>query len=214
MDQGFHAVPHRGPCARAFFHVPAALFHKCCMTGIPGVTPSWSRFGMSGLAPDDIEDPEPVCLSSLPEAARLPGKRRRQPRYGPHYSDAAIQACLTIKVLFGLPLRQTTGLVAGLVESLLGLVDLDCDVADDSRLCRRQKTLSVAIAAQGRYQGLSGLKRSAALAGGQHGHTALASRPKGRANGTQAGTAAPNAASGARPTSVLMSTHWKYALSK
>ena len=82
--------------------------------------------------------------------ARPPGKRRRQPRYGPHYSDAAIQACLTIKVLFGLPLRQTTGLVAGLVESLLGLVDLDCDVADDSRLCRRQKTLSVAIAGQGR----------------------------------------------------------------
>ena len=63
-------------------------------------------------------------------------------------------------MLFGLPLRQTTGLVAGLVESLLGLVDPDCDVADDSRLCRRQKTLSVAIAGQG----LSGLKRSAALA--------------------------------------------------
>ena len=83
-------------------------------------------------------------------------------------------------MLFGLPLRQTTGLVAGLVvglvESLLGLVDPDCDVADDSRLCRRQKTLSVAIAGQGRpgpIQGLSGLKRSAALAGGQHGHTAL-----------------------------------------
>ena len=28
------------------------------------------------------------------------------------YSDAAIQACLTIKGLFGLPLRQTTGFVA------------------------------------------------------------------------------------------------------
>jgi len=26
------------------------------------------------------------------------------------YSDAAIQACLTIKVLFGMALRQTTGL--------------------------------------------------------------------------------------------------------
>ena len=48
------------------------------------------------------------------------------------------------------------------MESLLGLVDLDCDVADDSRLCRRQKTLSVAIAGQGRprpIQGLSGLKK-------------------------------------------------------
>ena len=46
--------------------------------------------------------------------------------------------------------RRTTGLVAGLVKSLLRLVDPDCDVADDSRLCRRQKTLSVAIAGQGR----------------------------------------------------------------
>ena len=75
-------------------------------------------------------------------------------------------------MLFGLPLRQTTGLVAGLVESLLGLVDLDCDVADDSRLCRRQKTLSVQLPVRA-AQGRSGLKRSAALAGGQHGHTAL-----------------------------------------
>ena len=37
------------------------------------------------------------------------------------YSAAAIQACLTLKVLFGLPLRQTTGFV----ESLLKLVGLD-----------------------------------------------------------------------------------------
>jgi hypothetical protein len=35
------------------------------------------------------------------------GKRGRQQAY----SDAAIKACLTIKVLFGLPLRQTTGFV-------------------------------------------------------------------------------------------------------
>jgi hypothetical protein len=39
------------------------------------------------------------------------GARRRQKTY----SDAAIQTCLRIKVLFGLPLRQT----AGFVESLL-----------------------------------------------------------------------------------------------
>lgn len=45
------------------------------------------------------------------------GKRGRQPRF----SDAAIQTCLTVKVLFGLPLRQTTGFV----ESLLRLVGLD-----------------------------------------------------------------------------------------
>lgn len=38
-------------------------------------------------------------------------------------------------------MRQTTGFV----ESLLKLVDLDRDVPDYSTLCRRQKTLSVAI---------------------------------------------------------------------
>jgi len=69
------------------------------------------------------------------------GKRGRQPRY----SDAAIQACLTLKVLFGMPLRQATGFV----ESLLKLIDLDWEVPDFSTLCRRQKRLSVTIPYQG-----------------------------------------------------------------
>lgn len=37
------------------------------------------------------------------------------------FLDAAIQFCLTIKVLFKLPLRRTTGLVA----SLMKMADLD-----------------------------------------------------------------------------------------
>jgi len=57
------------------------------------------------------------------------------------YSDAAIQVCLTLKVLFGMPLRQT----AGFVESLLRLAGLDWKVPDFSTLCCRQKTLKVAI---------------------------------------------------------------------
>jgi hypothetical protein len=61
------------------------------------------------------------------------------------YSDAAIQACLTLKLVFGLPLRQTTGFV----ESLLKLVGLDWSVPDFSTLCRRQRTLSVAIPYKG-----------------------------------------------------------------
>ena len=61
------------------------------------------------------------------------------------YSDAAIQACLTIKVLFGLPLRQTTGFVA----SLLKLAGLDWPVPDFSTLCRRQKTLAVQLPYRG-----------------------------------------------------------------
>ena len=57
------------------------------------------------------------------------------------FSDAAIQFCLTIKVLFKLPLRQTTGMVA----SLMKLANLDWAVPDYTTLCRRQKTLSVQI---------------------------------------------------------------------
>ena len=44
-------------------------------------------------------------------------KRGRQPSF----SDAAIQTCLTMKVLFGMPLRQTTGFM----QSLLRLVGSD-----------------------------------------------------------------------------------------
>ena len=65
------------------------------------------------------------------------GKRGRPAMF----SDAAIQFCLTIKVLFKLPLRQTTGMVA----SLLKLADLDWAVSDYTTLCRRQKTLAVQI---------------------------------------------------------------------
>ena len=61
------------------------------------------------------------------------------------YSDAAIQACLTIKVLFGLPLRQTTGFVASLLE----LAGLDWPVPDHSTLCRRQRTLTVMLPYRG-----------------------------------------------------------------
>ena len=65
------------------------------------------------------------------------GKRWRQPIF----TDAASQACLRLKAFFGLPLRQTTGMVA----SLLDLAGLDWPVPDFSTLCRRQKTLTVHI---------------------------------------------------------------------
>ncbi len=57
------------------------------------------------------------------------------------FSDAAVQFCLTIKVLFKLPLRQTTGMVA----SLLKMANLDLAVPDYTTLCRRQRTLVVQI---------------------------------------------------------------------
>lgn len=79
-----------------------------------------------------------------PEMVWVPppsGKRGRQQCF----SDAAIQTCLTMKVLFGMPLRQATGFV----ESLLRLVGLDWTVPDYSTLCRRQKTLNVSLPYRG-----------------------------------------------------------------
>ena len=65
------------------------------------------------------------------------GKRGRPETF----SDAAVQVCLTLKVLFGLPLRQTVGLV----ESLIRMAGLDWQVPDYSTLCRRQARIGVQI---------------------------------------------------------------------
>jgi hypothetical protein len=57
------------------------------------------------------------------------------------FSDAANQTCLTLKVLFGLPLRQTVGLV----ESLVRMAGLDWPLPDYSTLCRRQARIALQI---------------------------------------------------------------------
>ena len=55
------------------------------------------------------------------------------------FSDAAIQSCLMVKALFGLPFRQTTGTVSSTLE----IARLDWPVPDFSTLSRRQKILSM-----------------------------------------------------------------------
>ena len=59
----------------------------------------------------------------------------------PRNRQQAIQTCLTMKVLFGMALRQTTGFV----DNLLRLVGLGRAVPDFSALSRRQKTRAVNI---------------------------------------------------------------------
>lgn len=86
-------------------------------------------------------DPEMPWLSE-----RGNGKRGRDATF----SEAAIQFCLMVKALYGLPLRQSTGLVS----SLLALAGLDWAVPDYSTLCRRQKTLTVEIPYRPRQNGL------------------------------------------------------------
>jgi len=66
------------------------------------------------------------------------------------FTDSAIEVCLTLKAVFGLALRQVTGLVA----SLLKLAKLDWPVPDYTTLCRRQKTLTVSLASRASAGGL------------------------------------------------------------
>jgi hypothetical protein len=86
------------------------------------------------------------------------------------FCDAAIQFCLSIKIFFKLPLRQTCGMVA----RLLKLAGLHWAVPDVSTLCRRQKTLTVQIPfrrADGplnRLVPLGTLLRNALPGSGQH----------------------------------------------
>lgn len=126
--------------------------------------------------------------------AKHSGRRGRQQAY----SDAAIQACLTIKVLFGLPLRQTSGFM----ESLMKSAGLNWTVPDFRTLCRRQKTSSVAIPFRGSSGPLHLLIDSTGI------------KAEGERNGTHVSMAAPNAAFGARSTSGLMKKHWKYVPSR
>ena len=69
--------------------------------------------------------------------ATASGKRGRSPKF----SDAAIQFCWTLQNLFGLALRQTTGLA----ESVLHLCGLAWPVPNFSTLCRRQLDLNVQV---------------------------------------------------------------------
>ena len=99
------------------------------------------------------------------------------------FSDAAIQFCPlpgrrlcrregAIKVLFKLPLRQTTGMVASLLR-----MSIDWPVPDYSTLCRRQKTLAAQIPYR-RSDGplnllVPSLRHSRLPGGGQHRHQVL-----------------------------------------
>ncbi|MBL3598076.1 IS5 family transposase [Rhodovulum sulfidophilum] len=97
-------------------------------------TTNWSEYNAALRQRGSLSvwfDPDTVWL------AGKTGKRGRPETF----SDAAIQVCLTLKVLFGLPLRQTVGLV----ESLIRMAGLDWPVPDYSTLCRRQARIGVQV---------------------------------------------------------------------
>jgi transposase len=66
---------------------------------------------------------------------------RTTPGGQPHYSALAIATALTMRMVFGLGLRQTEGLIG----SIMGLLGLDLAVPDHSTLSRRAKTLEVPL---------------------------------------------------------------------
>ena len=132
------------------------------------------------------------------------GRRGRQQTF----SDTAIQTCLTMKVLFGMALRRTTGFVA----SLLRLIGLVWAVPDFSTLSRRQKTLKVNIPYRGSPGPLHLLIDSTGIKVEGEGEWSEADQKTGvgpRFPAERASTAVPDAASGAGSTSELMRKRWR-----
>ncbi|WP_397541016.1 IS5 family transposase [Salipiger aestuarii] len=164
-------------------------------------TKTWSSYN------DGLKRRGSLSIWFDPEMVWVPppnGKRGRQQQF----SDAAIQTCLTLKVLFGTPLRQTTGFV----QSLLRLVGLDWAVPDFSTLCRRQRTQNVSL----RYRGGSGplnlLIDSTGLKSEGEGEWNARKHPSHRNFVSTAGQrAAPNVASGARYTSIARQANGTFA---
>ncbi|WP_407927978.1 transposase [Belnapia arida] len=98
-------------------------------------TRNWREYDRGLIARGDLT----VWISpDLPWHAPEGTGRRGRPRV---FTDAAIQAVLTLKVLDQLPLRA----VQGMAGSLIRLAGLDWQVPHYSTLSRRQKDLTVTI---------------------------------------------------------------------
>ena len=97
-------------------------------------TTNWSEYNAALKRRGSLEIWFDPGMAWTAASSSRPGRPRR-------FSDSAIELCLTLKVLFGLALRQVTRLVASLPK----LAKLDWPVPDYTMLCRRQKTLTVAL---------------------------------------------------------------------
>lgn len=115
-------------------------------------TTNWKTYNAALKARGDLS----IWLNKdMQWRAPASGKRGRNQTF----SDAAIQFCLTIKCLFGLPLRQTLGLV----QSLLKMAGLPWAAPDYSTMCRRQKGLDVQVHYRPSSNGLHMLADSTGL---------------------------------------------------
>ncbi len=87
------------------------------------------------------------------------GKRGGQLKY----SDVSIEAALTLRLIFNLPLRQTEGFL----NSLFGMMGLDLSAPDHTTLSRRGQHLDVRLRRGRRIRLSGGLRRSHATRGGR-----------------------------------------------
>ncbi len=95
---------------------------------------NWREYERGLKSPGDIT----VWFSDEASDAWTPpknGRRGGQPRY----SNLAIVAALTLRMVFHLPLRQTEGFL----DSLLRLMELDLRAPDHTTLSRRNKDVDV-----------------------------------------------------------------------
>jgi len=100
---------------------------------------NWREYEAGLRARGDITvwfTPKAIASWTPPNNGRRGAQRR--------YSDLAIEASMTLRLLFHLPLRQTEGFVA----SLFRLMDLDLPAPDHSTLSRRGADPAVPVHAQ------------------------------------------------------------------
>ena len=97
---------------------------------------NWPEYERGLVSRGDITvwlAPEAIAAWS-PEKGGIPGGQRR-------FSDLAIETALTVRLVFGLPLRQAEGFL----RSIFGLMGLDLAVPDHTTLSRRAKGLELRL---------------------------------------------------------------------
>jgi hypothetical protein len=97
---------------------------------------NWSQYDKALVRRGDIT--LWISEDAIGEWIPNPSGRRGAPR---KYSDLAIEAALTLRLVYGLPLRQAEGVL----RSLLQIMKLDSDVPDHTTLSRRSRQLDIAL---------------------------------------------------------------------
>ena len=94
--------------------------------------------GLGGLRYSEFYAPTPLSADAIDAWKPAPSGRRGAQR---KFSDHAIETALTLRLVFGLPLRQAEGFL----RSVLSLMRVDLDAPDHTTLSRRSQHLDVEL---------------------------------------------------------------------